>query len=216
MTTTSQERAFTLLELVVVITLIGVASMLIVSRFNLFSFWKEDAALKKILSTIEFLHDHAVADQQYYRLDFSYPQNAYRVSSLITEQGPANQKQIQACGADAGLLTCELAAAKFPSLGDQYSLVAPPDFPSLHTPEPFPDGMVVKNFKTMRGTTSPGSNENDYIMFHPKGFSDFAVIHLFMPTRGIVTIMVNPFTGSAELLDGEKEFEWTYGNKRNK
>lgn len=214
MTTPLQERAFTLLEVIVVIAIIGIVSTLIVSRFNLFSFWKEDAALKKLLNTIEFLHDHATADQKYYRLDFSYKQNAYRVSAVVTEQGQANQNQIQGCGAGTGLLTCELAEVKFPSINDSYSLIPPPEYPSLHVPELLPEEMEITDIKTNRGVTSPGSDTSDYILFHPKGFSDFAVIHLTMPTRGKVTILVNPFMGDAELYDGDKDFNWTYEKKR--
>jgi hypothetical protein len=60
----------------------------------------------------------------------------------------------------------------------------------------------------MRGLETEG---NPYIMFSPRGFSEFAVVHITLPTNETITILVNPFTGITKVLRADKDFTWTYG-----
>ena len=87
--------------------------------------------------------------------------------------------------------------------------------------------MEFIDVKTMRGLVklpqggeqaSTGNDPNRpglaYIRFSPRGFSEFAVIHLRTAAGKEITILINPFTGEAQIIREYKDFEWTYGKKK--
>ena len=51
------------------------------------------------------------------------------------------------------------------------------------------------------------------IVFSPKGFVDFSVIHFFDDRKGEYTLLINPFTGFTEFYNEYKEFEWAFGDE---
>ena len=89
--------------------------------------------------------------------------------------------------------------------------------------------MTFTDVRTMRGVINPpdsgmqNSRPDDpnrpgmaYIRFSPRGFSEFSVIHLKLANEKDVTILVNPFTGEADIIRGYKDYEWTYGRNKKK
>ena len=114
---------------------------------------------------------------------------------------------------DAGNLSLELAAFLSPSSGATQTMIPPPSFPSLAEPVTLPQGVEFDDIKTMRGKHLAGEGGLAAILFSPRGFSEFSVIHLLIGGEP-VTILVNPFTGLTETYYEYKEFEWTYGRSR--
>ena len=206
---TTAQRAFTLIELVIVISIIGLGLIVFVQRSDTSLFWKQESMLRQIVELVPFLHNQAVADQAYYRLEFNLETNTYRIG-VMKPEGNADEN-LQDIAQDAGNLTLELAAYLSPSLGDTQTLIPPPDYPSLFENKELLIGTSIADIRTMRGIASlEAGNEVAYVMFSPRGFSEFAVIHLNLINEQQATILVNPFTGLAELYRDYRDFEWTY------
>ena len=208
-----QQHGFTLIELVLVIVIIGLTFGIVGLRSGSFDFWRDEGFLRRISETVSFLHHQAIVDQSFYRLDFDFKRNAYRVRVVRTEEHDDEQR-LSEIAADAGNLSLELAAFLNPSIGRSQTLIAPPSLPSLAEEQALPDGMHVQDIRTMRGKFAPGQDESAYILFSPRGFSEFAVMHFKLSTDQPVTVLVNPFTGLTEIYREYKDFEWTYGSKK--
>jgi hypothetical protein len=92
-------------------------------------------------------------------------------------------------------------------------MAPPPDFPSLAEEQYFPPGTTLTDVRTLRGVQTPVDGEA-YILYSPRGFSEFSVIHLQLSNGEVVTILVNPWTGNPEIYRGYRDFEWTYGRNQ--
>jgi len=205
-------RAFTLIELIVVIAIFGVVMTVVGVRLGVFSYWNEESFIRRLSETIVFLHHQSIADQSFYELEFDFEKNTYRIGVLRSDNDLSTE--VQEVSQDAGAISLELAAFLNPSIGKDYTIIPPPGFPSLGTPVEFPPDTVVERLRTMRGITERSKGARDYIRFSPRGFSEFAVIHLRIRDKGQRTILVNPFTGNTEIFNGFRDFEWTYGRKK--
>jgi hypothetical protein len=181
--------------------------------------------LRRISETISFLHYQALADQQMYQLEIDLAKNTFKVGQL-TDIGPPDPQAAQTLQ-DAGVLSLELALMLNPSVGSDQLFSAPESFPSLAEPIQLPSDMEFMDVRTMRGmVTPPNSSAAEdsstdpnrpgvaYIRFSPRGFSEFAVIHIRLADKKEVSLLVNPFTGEATIIRGYKDFEWTYGRKK--
>lgn len=206
-------RGFTLIELILVIVLIGIIFMLAGFRTGTFSFWREEGFLRKLSETIQFLHYQAVTDQAFYRLEFDFDKNTYRIGILKAE-GPEDSSLDVAD--ESGNLTRELTFFLNPSISEESTLIPPPSFPSLAEPQPLPAGVTVESVKVMRKEYSRSQGGTIAINFSPRGFTDFSVIHLKMSNGSPITFLVNPFTGAPEIYREYKDFEWSYGRKGKK
>lgn len=204
---------FTLVELVLVIVIIGLVFGVVGLRSGSFDFWKEEGFIRRISETLSFLHHQSVADQAFYRIDFDLEKNEYRVRVVRTEEHD-DEERLAEIAADAGAISLELAAFLNPSVGRSQTLIPPPSIPSLADPQPFPPGMSIIDIRTMRGVATPGQDESAYILFSPRGFSEFAVLHLRLSNGQPLTMLVNPFTGLTEIYREYRDFEWSYGRKR--
>lgn len=206
------EAAFTLVELIIVILIIGVMMTLVGIGSGTFAFWREEGFIRKLSEVMVFLHHQAPIDQEYYRIEFDFEKNQYQVGVMknISNADPAQLAALQ----DAGELSLELAAFLSPSIGENQEVIPPPSFPSLAEPEIFPPGMLIEDVHTMRGKIDARGKERAYVLFSPRGFSEFAVIHLRTSSGAPVTIAVNPFTGITEIFREYKEFSPTYGRER--
>lgn len=218
-------RGFTLLELVIVIIIFAVVATLIGVRTGSFSFFSQEGMLRRISETISFLHYQALADQQMYQLELDLASNSYKVGKL-TDIGPPDPQTARSLQ-DAGVLSLELALMLNPSVRSDQLFSAPDSFPSLAEPVRLPADMEFIDVRTMRGVvTPPNSSMGEissadpnrpgvaYIRFSPRGFSEFAVIHIRMADKKEVSLLVNPFTGETSIIRGYKDFEWTYGRKK--
>lgn len=86
----------------------------------------------------------------------------------------------------------------------------PLEFPNLAERKQFPDGLALRDVKTLAGKTTEGST---FVRFSPRGASEFAVVHLTLG-EDVVTVFMNPSTGVVSIFDGDKDFEWTYGSEK--
>lgn len=202
-------RGFTLIELAIVIVLIAIIGGLSAARLGGgFGFWKEESFVRSFSELIVFLHHQAVVDQAFYRLEIDLDKNFYEVGVLRVEE--EENDELADYGTSFGILSLELAAFLNPSVGESQTFIPPPTFPSLAEKVYPPEGVVLEDVRTMRGDESEGPA---YILFSPRGFSEFAVIHFTLSDGTKITILVNPFTGNTEIFRGHEfqHFEWTYG-----
>lgn len=210
-------RGLTLIELVVVLALIGLLTSFAAWRLGNFNFWREESFIRKFSETVVFLHHQAVFDQMYYALEIDLQDEkhpVYRVGVFNpNHSGPGSAGAPAVSG---GILSTNLAFFLSPSLGSDQTFTPSPTFPSLAEPVKFPDGMTVEDIRTTRGKHRATEKGKVYVMFSPRGFSEFAVFHLRTSQGAPVTILVNPFTGNTEIMRTYKDFEWNYGAKKSR
>jgi prepilin-type N-terminal cleavage/methylation domain-containing protein len=203
-------RGFTLIELVLVLVIVGLAMGLAVVRLGTLDHWREQAALRKLTDTIVLLNNQAVLNQVFYRMEFDLEKNQYRVGAMRPED------TTDAISGDdtPPILQLELANVVSPAIPDGATMLPPPGLASLAEPITLPGKMVFLDVATTRGKiTRDDKRSNPFLMFSPRGFSEFGVIHISMGNETPITIMVNPWTGLAEVYTEYKDFEYTL-NKR--
>ena len=204
-----RSSGFTLIELMVVIVVIGVVGGVFASRMGTFRYWQQEEFLRKLSDTLIFLHHQAVTDQVFYQIEFDLDENLYTIGAIPTTFLASEELQQQV--ADAGTLSLELAAFLNPSVGETYAVIPPPSYPSLAEPVLLPGDTYINDVRTMRGLRTRAQGGKAYILFSPRGFSEFGVIHLRFWGEADVTVLINPFTGLTEIYREYKDFEWTYG-----
>lgn len=206
-----RQRGFTLVELVLVILIIGLSMSLLSRRLGVLDFWREQTAIRKLSETIVLLNTQAVIDQAFYRLEFDLQKNEYRVGVMR----PEDTITANANGVNLPPLALELAALLSPAIANGSTMIPPPSIPSLAQPTKLPGNLTFVDVVTPRGKAKGGdSRENPFLMFSPRGFSEFGVIHLSSGGKYPVTIFSNPWTGLAETFREYKEFEWTLGKQK--
>lgn len=210
--TVHAERAFTLIELVLVITIMGLMIGLFSARLSDINFWKEEAALRKLSELVIFLNNQAVMDQSFYRIEFDLENRQYRIGVVKNESSIMQASS----GANIPPLQLELSAMLSPDMGDESTVIPPPSYPSLAEPTTLPGAMEFLDVMTPRGKVTTGDKrDKPYLIFSPRGTSEFGVIHLALGPDQPVTILVNPWTGMAEVYREYKEFKWTLGRAAN-
>ncbi len=217
----SIQSGFTLLEIAVVISLLIIVTTLVGSRIGTFEFINERGFIRKLSETISFLHFQSVADQKIYQLELNLDERYFKVGELNEIEG--DNTQLAKMLDDAGVLTLELTAMLNPALNSGQLFSDPTEYPSLAEKVFLPTDMLITDVVTMRGKVLPsalaGKNDDDeggsaFIRFSPRGFSEFAVIHLRLRDDSEKTLLINSFTGGVEILEGYKEFEWLLTNER--
>ncbi len=205
--------AFTLIELVVVISIIGIAASIMVIRTGTYDFWQEESFLRRFSETMQFLFHQAVQDGEYYRLELNFRKNTYSVGVMRNEGA-----ELEAVNADTdtGALNQELESFLNPSISQDATLIPPPSFPSLAEPQSLPNSLRFEDVYTMlQGQVNPSLSESASILFSPRGFSEFAVIHFATQEGGQITLLVNPFTGLVQIFRERREFKWSYGSENS-
>ena len=236
----NNQEAFTIVEVAMVILVMGLAYAFLIPRLPNSQYWREEDMIRRLSETIIFLHRQAVNDGCFYKLEFSLDgklegcnsKSCYRVGEIIPEKVDYTESEIDKTSSfktnlsekldslytmntQGGFLTDELSDYKNPSLGDFQNVQEPENFPSLWKPTIFEEETYMQGIRTMRGVfeINDGASERPYIIFSPRGFSEFAVIHIQLSNENNkVTILVNPFTGLTDIYRGDsyKDFEWTY------
>jgi len=203
---------FTLIELILVLVIVGLAMGLAAVRLGTLDYWREQSALRKLTDTIVLLNNHSVMDQVFYRMEFDLEANSYRVGAMRPEDSA-----VSFSGEDTPpILQLELANVVSPAIPDGSTMIPPPSIPSLAGPIALPGKMLFSDVVTTRGKVARGDKRNNpFIMFSPRGFSEFGVLHLVMGDETPITIFVNPWTGLAEVYREYKEFEWTLGSRNS-
>ena len=206
------QRGFTLIELVLVIAIMGLMIGIFSVRLSDINFWKEEAALRKLSELVIFLNNQAVMDQSFYRIEFDLDNRQYRVG-VVKNESAIMQAQ---SGANLPPLQLELSAMLSPDMGDESTVIPPPSYPSLAEPTTLPGAMEFLDVMTPRGKVAAGDKrDNPYLIFSPRGTSEFGVIHVALGPGHPVTILVNPWTGMAEVYREYKEFQWNLGRQSN-
>ncbi len=206
-------RGFTIIELVIVIAIIGISAGIIALRMGTIDYWREEAATRRLKEVLGLLYYQAITDQVYYALRFNIDENFYEVGVMRAE-GDQNETEIGELNDGAGLLSVELSAFLNPSIGEAQSFIAPPNFPSLAEKNYLPATTHIQDIKTMRGKSTAGQGGQPYILFSPRGFSEFFVMHLEGRGGQPTTIVMNPFTGTPKVYPEYREFEWSYGKNQ--
>ncbi len=84
-------RGFTLIDIIMVISIIGIVALLSIPQFDVFYEMKLQSAAKKLISDIRYTQTVAITTKQDYAIDFDVVQNvyrAYRVSDNSTLLDP--------------------------------------------------------------------------------------------------------------------------------
>lgn len=208
------QRGFTLIEIVVVFGILGILVLFLGRSTGSFQFWRDESFLRILRERTEFLHYRAVSDQLYYQMEISLQTNSYRIGVLRSEEDVNTNIQVSSA-TSVGELSLELADYLNPSLASGGTLIPPPSFPSLYEWVSLPMGSRIDAIRTRRRQIGRNASQSVFLVFYPRGFSEFAVFHLTLASRGPVTIVVNPFTGLTQMYPGHKDFRWTYGKNRN-
>lgn len=206
-----ESRGFTLMELIIVVTLIGVTLGLLSTRMGTLDPWKERSAVRRLSELVVFLNNQAVMDQAFYRLEFDFETHTYRVGVMRPDDSLLANPYAQ----NLSPLENELAAMLSPSLDGESTMIPPPSFPSLAQPTQLPGQLRFIDVVTPRGMSRAADQreERPFLLFSPRGASEFGVIHLTLSNEKKKTILVNPWTGLAEVYDEYKEFQWTLGKQ---
>lgn len=224
---------FTLVEILLVLTLmIVIVVVLVRPQVGNFSYWEQEGEIKKISELITFLYYQALSDGENYRLEFSLDEepHTYRIGQLAPDgfnqrDDPQNDQQgleeeEDRPTYDSGtLIAQEIDHFLHPQSARFTSMVPPQNLPSLAEPIRLPVGMEITDIRTIRGDyTISSPQDRPYILFSPRGFVEFAVIHLRLERSSDVdvTLLVNPFTGIVDIHREYKQFEWNYGSSRGK
>jgi hypothetical protein len=184
--------------------LLGVVS----NRVGALDPWKERAAIRRLAELVVFLNNQAVMDQAFYRLEFDLQERSYRVGVMRPDDTISSNPNAQ----NLPPLALELAALLSPSLSGDTTMIPPPSFPSLAKPTVLPGQLTFVDVVTPRGKAGVDDKRgNPFLLFSPRGASEFGVLHLALSDSKQVTILVNPWTGLAELFNEYKEFQWNLG-----
>ncbi len=206
------ERGFTLMELILVIVIIALATGLLATRLGVIDVWREQAALRKLAETIVLLNHRAVMDREFYRMEFDFEQNSYRVGVMKIDPLSSTASAIASSGGTA--LEIERDRWRSPSLMGSSYLMPPTDIPALAEPVKLPGQLRLLDVRSPRGKVSAGDGrELPFLDFFPYGFSDFGLIHISNGPNNAVTIFSNPWTGVAKRYDEYKDFKWALGNR---
>ena len=208
----STSSGYTLIEIVVVFAIMGGLLLLVGRASGSFQFWRDEAFLRTLRERLEFLHYRAVSDQLSYQMEISLQTQRYRIGVLRDDQTVNTNVQVNA-NQSLGELSLELADFLNPATGSGATMIPPPSFPSLFEWVALGGGSRFDSVRTRSEQIAPSTKESVYLVFHPEGFSEFAVIHLTLASGGPMTIVVNPFTGLTQSYRGHKDFRWTYGNR---
>jgi type II secretory pathway pseudopilin PulG len=203
---------YTLIEIVVVFAILGGLLLLVGRASGSFQFWRDEAFLRTLRERLEFLHYRAVSDQLSYQMEISLQSQSYRIGVLRDDQTVNTNVQVNS-NQSLGELSLELADFLNPATGSGATMIPPPSFPSLYEWVALGGGSRFDEVRTRSEQITASTKESVYLVFHPEGFSEFAVIHLTLASGGPMTIVVNPFTGLTESYRGHKDFRWTYGNR---
>ncbi len=208
---TLKERGFTIAELALVVVIIGLAVGLVSTRLGVVDTWRESAAFKKLADTIVFINNQAVMDQVYYRMEFDLEKRQYRIGVMRPDDTIVGNSS----GVNLPPLQLELANLLSPSANGDVTMIPPPSLPSLAEPIQLPGEMYFEDIVTPRGKAKVGEKrKNPFLLFSPRNASEFGVIHVTMGNGKQFTILVNPWTGLAEVFPEYKDYQYNLNRQQ--
>ena len=108
--------AFTLVEFLMALVIMVTIGSFALANFGTLKFWGEEAFIRKISETLTFLHNQAVIDQTFYKIEFDFERNQYKIGALKPEEPDESLAQYSS---SIGRLSLELAGNLNPSLGER-------------------------------------------------------------------------------------------------
>ena len=216
-----KQKAFTLLEVVIVILIVGLLAVLVLRpQLGNYRYWEHEGAIRKLSELVTFLYYQAMTDGSNYRLEFNLHTERpfYKIGQLVNEQSIDNTDANEIFESGT-LLSQEIEHFLHPTAATYSYMIEPENIPSLAEPIYLPEGLYIEDIRTMRGVYNSSSDEDKpYIIFSPRGFSEFAVIHLRQERDSdqYITILINPFTGLTTIYRDYRDFEWTYDNRNER
>lgn len=232
----SLERGFSLVELVMVILLVGLMSVVVVSRSDQILFWRDEQSLRTFLNTWEFIFQEASGRHEAYRLVIDLDEQSYWVlrevrenrtvarqvdylKNLRTERQRARREQqrqsdLQSVAEEieqdtdrqAQSLEVLFFESVYPDPLGNIRLARPLEFPSLADPTKLSGGVRIIDVKLQSELRSSGQVQ---IRFHPQGAADFALVHFEKSDGSAVSAILNPSTGKLMIQPGYIDYEWT-------
>ncbi|MFN8389565.1 MAG: hypothetical protein U0136_04680 [Bdellovibrionota bacterium] len=235
----ADERAFTLVEVIVVVTLLVVMGGLALSRLGGIEVFQYRSAVRHFVNTWEFVRAQAKGRGESYRLLIDLDRQTYTVRrevpltsndaktvDYLREFRTKSELERRAKEQDQKLKTLdEEYQAEDARQGDaletlfyqtifrdseqSYRLGVPLEFPSLKDDQRLPRGVRVRDVTIGGDEVTSGIAA---IRFSANGASEFAVVH-FEVGDTVQTAVANPATGKVSLDKGDLKFEWALGKK---
>jgi prepilin-type N-terminal cleavage/methylation domain-containing protein len=228
------QDGLTLVELVVVISLIAVIGTLAIRRLDTVSAWKQRSDIRKFAATWEFLHREAQRRGDAFRLIIDLDKETYTVRQEIPilrgqtkdvdylknmrlESERRRIEESQTSEQDAYKYREELEGRPLDEqyfhviFEDPYGTVrqtVPLDHPRLADTHEFASDLSFRDVVMAGQRTDSGQA---VIRFSPRGASDFAVVHLWRSGEPM-TVMMNPSTGQMLIENREVDFDWLAGS----
>ncbi len=228
-----RQGGFTLIEIVVVITLLVVISGLAISRFDSLLGWRQRSDIRRFVDTWQFLYNESAARREGYRLivDFdsqSYyvrrevliePSEVQKVDFLRGLRTDSEKKRLNEKDQELGSLEDEYKdedkrlggsvenlyfQALFGDPNEPVKLTRPTEFPSLAERHELTTDLQFRDVTTRAGKITEGAVP---LRFSPRGGTDFAVVHL-KTSKTVYTITMSPTTGEVKLLEGDEDLDW--------
>jgi hypothetical protein len=233
----------TLVEVALVVILIGVLSTLAFGRIEYMVMAKQRGEIRRLLGTWEMLYNEALARGEAYHLIIDIEKNSYYVRREITAKQSVVQQvdylanlrtkgeqERRRDAAEKEILSEEEEFARedarqgldletlfylslYPDPEGRSRLAIPLQFPSLAKENVLAEGIVIRDIKTEDGLMDRGKAS---IRFSPRGSSEFAVIHFVLEGEHVITALLNPWTGEAQVRDEDIDFEWTMDKRQAK
>lgn len=229
------EEGFTLIELILVITLIALMMTVAAQRIDSVLIWKQRAAVRQFANVWQFLYGEALGKSQAYRLIIDFSGNSYAVRREIPlEEGQAknvdylahwrsqSEKERKANEVFNKKLSIDQEFTEEDTrqsgsleklfyqdiYADPYvnvRLGLPLDFKHLGERQFLAADVSFADLLTAEGKQTEGVA---FIRLSPRGGSSFAVVHLSVAGKFYYTVSINPLTGKMSLEDGYKEIEY--------
>jgi len=225
-------RGFTLLEIVLVISIIAIVSAFSIGRFESMTGWKQEGELRKFLNTWQFLFTQAATRRLAYRLYLDLDRNSYFVRREVPlTPGESVDVDLLANLRTRGEQERRIQEEEERSLDEEYKeeaerqallsleqrylwamfgggnrsvkLGRPLEFPSLADRTELAIDVEINEVKTPRGKVNDGTA---YIRFSPRGASEFALVYLKINEEDFTAYM-NPMSGEVRLEQGILSFD---------
>lgn len=229
-------KGVTLVEMAIVIALVVIIASLSFNKVDFLVVAKQQGEIRKFLTTWELLFNESLARGAAYRLTLDLETQSYYVRREILESANTSKqvdylenlrtkREKERRSKDSENKDTYSLEEEFNKEDERQSLdletlfytslfadpegtlrlAQPLEFPSLGQNTKFGEGIHIRDVKTEYGTIKDGKVD---LHFSPRGTSDFAVIH-FLIEDHVTTTLLNPWTGEAQVYEGDKDFEWT-------
>lgn len=226
------QHGFTLLELILVITLIAVISTLAISRVDSIIGWKYNRDVRKFITLWEFLNAEAIGRRETYRLYLDFDKQSYYVrreipaernrafvrevdylSNLRTKgekkrREEDDKKEERRDLSDQFEAEDERQANSIEEQFYQFYFNDAGSEASLGVPLEFPSLAEEQalteglRFKDIKIRGETLDSGTSFIRFSARGISDFVIVHISIEDKDQMTILMDPTSNKVALKEG--------------